>query len=77
MNLSRRAAIAGLFSLPLATAAALSMPDPARADTADEVAAAAAQLESLGSELSSMQSSLAEATTALEQTDYELSLIHI
>ncbi len=72
MNLSRRAAIAGLFSLPLATAAALSMPDPARADTADEVAAAAAQLESLGSELSSMQSSLAEATTALEQTDYEI-----
>lgn len=72
MNLSRRAAIAGLFSLPLATAAVLSIPDPARADTADEVAAAAAQLESLGSELSTMQASLAEATSALEQTDYEI-----
>lgn len=72
MNLSRRAVLSGLLSLPLATAAAISNPRWAYADTADELAAAQAQLEALGSELSAMQESLAEATTQLEQTDFEI-----
>lgn len=72
MNLSRRAVIAGLFTLPLAAASIVSTPDTARADTADQLAAASAQLESLGAELSAMQSSLADATTELEQTDYDI-----
>lgn len=72
MNLSRRAVIAGLLTLPLAAASIVSTPDTARADTADQLAAASAQLESLGAELSAMQASLADATTELEQTDFEI-----
>lgn len=72
MNLSRRAVIAGLFTLPLAAASIASTPDTARADTADQLAAASAQLESLGAELSAMQASLADATSELEETDYQI-----
>lgn len=72
MNLSRRAVIAGLFTLPLAAASIASTPDTARADTADQLAAASAQLESLGTELSAMQASLADATSELEETDYQI-----
>ena len=68
MNLSRRAVIAGLFTLPLAAASIASTPDTARADTADQLAATSAQLESLGAELSAMQASLADATSELEET---------
>ena len=72
MNYSRRAVLAGLISLPMTAAAILSAPTAARADTADELAAASARLQSLGAELSSMQESLAEATSQLEKTDFEI-----
>ena len=52
--------------------AACLMPAPALADTEDELAAAAAQLESLGADLSSKQQELAETTELLEKTQYEI-----
>lgn len=72
MNLSRRAVLSGLISLPAVAASILCANDIARADTADELAAAQARLEALGAELSSMQSQLASATTKLEETDYAI-----
>ena len=47
MNLSRRAVIAGLFTLPLAAASIASTPDTARADTADQLAAAGMTVQRL------------------------------
>lgn len=53
-------------------AAIVSAPSTAWADTAEELAAAEARLESLGAELAGMQSQLADATTALEHTEYAI-----
>lgn len=72
LNLSRRAVLSGLISLPAVAASILCANDIARADTADELAAAQARLEALGTELSNMQSQLASATNKLEETDYAI-----
>ena len=72
LNLSRRAVLSGLISLPAVAASILCANDIARADTADELAAAQARLEALGAELSNMQSQLASATNKLEETDYAI-----
>ena len=52
--------------------AACLWPAPALADTEDELAAAAAQLESLGADLSAKQQERAETTELLEKTQYEI-----
>lgn len=72
VNLSRRAVLSGLIALPAAAASIFYAGGAAYADTADELAAAEARLESLGSELSGMQARLADATTELENTDYAI-----
>ena len=72
LNLSRRAVLSGLISLPAVAATIFCANDIARADTADELAAAQARLEALGAELSNMQSQLASATNKLEETDYAI-----
>lgn len=72
LNLSRRAVLSGLITLPVAVASILHAGDVARADTADELAAAEERLQALGAELSSMQEQLADATTELENTDYAI-----
>lgn len=72
VNLSRRAVLSGLIALPAAAASVFYAGGAAYADTADELAAAEARLESLGAELAGMQSQLADATTELENTDYAI-----
>lgn len=57
--------------LALSLAACL-WPVPALADTEDELAAAAAQLESLGADLTAKLDELAETTELLENTQYEI-----
>lgn len=69
MNFRHRVISAGLALALTGTCALAALPvTPAIADPADDLSAAAAQLESLGAELATMQSQLQEATDSLEST---------
>ena len=69
MNFRHRVISAGLVLALTGTCALAALPaTPAIADPADDLSAAAAQLESLGAELATMQSQLQEATDSLEST---------
>ena len=69
MNFRHRVISAGLALALTGTCALAVLPaTPAIADPADDLSAAAAQLESLGAELATMQSQLQEATDSLEST---------
>ena len=69
MNFRHRVISAGLALALTGTCALAALPvTPAIADPADDLSAAAAQLESLGAELAAMQSQLQEATDSLEST---------
>lgn len=69
MNFRHRVISAGLVLALTGTCALAVLPaTPAIADPADDLSAAAAQLESLGAELATMQSQLQEATDSLEST---------
>ena len=69
MNFRHRVISAGLALALTGTCTLAALPvTPAIADPADDLSAAAAQLESLGAELATMQSQLQEATDSLEST---------
>lgn len=69
MNFRHRVISAGLALALTGTCALAALPvTPAIADPADDLSAAATQLESLGAELATMQSQLQEATDSLEST---------
>ena len=72
MTHARRIVTAGLV-LALATPCTLSLaPTIAMASPQDDLAAASAKLDSLGTALSSLQEQLSSATSELEQTGYEI-----
>ena len=74
MTIRHKAVSAGLaLALAGAVAFAAVPAGVAYADPATELAAAAQQLDILGSQLANTQAQLAEATTQLETTDYEIS----
>lgn len=69
MNFRHRVISAGVALALTGTCALAALPvTPAIADPADDLSAAAAQLESLGAELATMQSQLQKATDSLEST---------
>ena len=74
MSFKNRIVTAGLVgTLALSCLALPTSLDVASADPASDLAAATAQLDALGAQLSSSQDALAAATTELEQTDVSIS----
>ena len=74
MTIRHKAVSAGLALALAGTVAFAAVPaGVAYADPATDLAAAAQQLDILGSQLANTQAQLAEATTQLETTDYEIS----
>lgn len=73
MSLRNKVVSAGLVALLVAAPCSLSvLPGVAMADPASDLEAAAARLDELGAQLSSLQDQLASATTELEGTDVEI-----